>query len=1745
MNEQAPDTQISAHLGDFASFEKEMLALIPRVVVDTGGGAVTRPLARLNLGVPTDPTLAMVNAFAALADVVSFYQDRVLNEGYLSTAIDYASLALLGRSVGENPGTYIGATAEIALFAQPGAPVTVPQRAVLQANPPKSGSGTPGTNSGAAATAGAAASTAAAPVFETATAVIADPALNQLTPLQTRPVLLDPDTTSLLISGTGLGLAVGDFMLLVRRGSPTQWVRLTVFSVAENHVLVTTTIGIGSSLQAQWTASGCTEPLPLNPEQGLELYALDLTCRLFGYNAPSWSSQSAAVQRANTPTGMSSAEFAEWPGFGIDLNALDLQAVYTKVLPGSQFLLETPEENTLGVIASVSRQNVSAFGLTGQVTQVTLDPDPAVLPTGVALIPSRTGVTASLLGDGRVLLAGGIGSAGALDSVEIYDPATGLLSQAATLPAKRGLHTATTIDGAVYLAGGVTSGSNGAWQFATDILQLDLSTLTFTAIPGVTLAVPRVAHAATLLPDGTLMLSGGLTGDAADIHATLEALLAASVATPSVAVFAPLQRGWTWQAELQRARAGHSATLCPVVKSAADGGSASAPPIGQIVIFLGGHDGGAMPPGENDGSQTGTIWNDAEVSDPATWKPVPGLYPIQAGATQGSARYDHVATSLPGNNGFLVSGGQSPTGPVGDDWLVGALAQYASPGSAGFTGVPTFIPAPPLLVPRASHAAALLQDGKLVIAGGVAGVTVLASVEIFAVSAGTSIPFDGSRVLGPSLAGAALPQAQAYPAFLALPGDKLLVAGGLGALPDGYLNAVVAYDADVGTFTTFPGPILTTPYTLAPVGSIGLPDGTILIVGATSPAPFPFSPAAMTGFAWTFDPTTDLSTITGAPLTARVGATLSLLPNGTVLVAGGMGMTDAGYAVLDTAEIYDPKGRVFRKVGNKMTVARCGHSATVLTNGTVLLAGGYFYPAITYDPAGVLATWVPALDSAETFNVAQQSFIAVTTTLPAGFAFHSATLLASGDVLIAGGVIDFYTERAFTAVTLFPSTQAAVFNVAAQGFAMIRPLGTARAMHSATLLDSGQVRIAGGVVAPDGAATATTEVFDPNTYSFAPSFPLATPRRAQGAILLPDGLLIIGGASTPSYELIPPDGTGGQAAYPLPFQLPSPDYPVFASLSDIVAPIPIAGRGVYAFGGQAGAGGAGTCDGILYVEAPPSSDSDARRQALVYTQSRQMYLAPPIDNQPLMHLELVLTGLIDTIVVGQNLLLAGNPPLATTIGTVTGIGGVPTLAPGSLIMVLAPVPSATGNWWRAQVPDIGLLSIETDLHGTPPAGLAFLSGNGSTIGNVTAQQLALFTRPVQSEAVTVRRVEQHAQDNTTHLLLDTPLRYLYDRTTTAVYGNVVEATQGSTVNEVLGSGDGQKPFLQFMLKQVPLTWLEEADGSIAPQLQVMVNGTVWTCVEALGDCGPDARAYQLTQDAQGRALIQFGDGVHGQRPPTGQNNITATYRIGAGPGGNVPAGSLTRPPLNVAGIKSVLNPVAASGGIGAAPRGTLRRQIPIGVADLGRIITQEDMLTFVLNRPEIGAATLSTAARSPGDGPAISLVTLAGLDNDVPDRASPAFKSLQAAFKAALASGTALLHRLLPFDPLPFKVQGSFSVAEGVDPQQVQSAINDTLRANYDLRVMTFGQSVRATDMTALIRTSVPNVKTVAVTRIWAPTEPQQPSETKLHPNPATLVPETGAQILGLSTDADAVSFEYHKPSPAPAASAGGTDRTP
>jgi len=124
--------------------------------------------------------------------------------------------------------------------------------------------------------------------------------------------------------------------------------------------------------------------------------------------------------------------------------------------------------------------------------------------------------------------------------------------------------------------------------------------------------------------------------------------------------------------------------------------------------------------------------------------------------------------------------------------------------------------------------------------------------------------------------------------------------------------------------------------------------------------------------------------ITNGPLLlARHSHTATLLPNGEVLVVGGVGKI---VGLTDSAEIYDPATGTNRPTGSLNSFRR-DHTATLLLNGKVLVAGGFggepLVSAELYDPA--TGNWTP------------------TGNMNASREFHSATLLRNGTVLVAGG----------------------------------------------------------------------------------------------------------------------------------------------------------------------------------------------------------------------------------------------------------------------------------------------------------------------------------------------------------------------------------------------------------------------------------------------------------------------------------------------------------------------------------------------------------------------------------------------------------------------------------------------------------------------------------------------------------------------------------------------------------------------
>ena len=198
-------------------------------------------------------------------------------------------------------------------------------------------------------------------------------------------------------------------------------------------------------------------------------------------------------------------------------------------------------------------------------------------------------------------------------------------------------------------------------------------------------------------------------------------------------------------------------------------------------------------------------------------------------------------------------------------------------------------------------------------------------------------------------------------------------------------------------------------------------------------------------------------------LEPRSDQSATLLLDGTVLIAGGMRRNQDFYR---SAEIFDPATNQFHRTGD-MSIARVGHEAVLLSSGKVLMLGGWIGRTVT--------------DSVEEYDPTTKKFVVIGK-MTTKRAHPSATLLGNGDVLIAGGIETDGREG----------------------------LATAELYHAATLLNDGRVLIAGG---RGETVTAAAEIYDPHTKQFVPTGSLNFARYKHTAALLPDGRVLVAGGS--------------------------------------------------------------------------------------------------------------------------------------------------------------------------------------------------------------------------------------------------------------------------------------------------------------------------------------------------------------------------------------------------------------------------------------------------------------------------------------------------------------------------------------------------------------------------------------------------------------------------------------------------------
>jgi hypothetical protein len=313
------------------------------------------------------------------------------------------------------------------------------------------------------------------------------------------------------------------------------------------------------------------------------------------------------------------------------------------------------------------------------------------------------------------------------------------------------------------------------------------------------------------------------------------------------------------------------------------------------------------------------------------------------------------------------------------------------------------------------------------------------------------------------------------------------------------------------TFTATGGlPPLTWSETGAPPPGLGpLSNGGVLSGTPTEVGSFPITIMAQDSLGQNSAPQDFTISVflhgfkaTGSMGTARTSHTATLLSNGKVLVTGGSagGPPRDGPpgppTLLATAELFDPTSGTFTGTGS-MSIVRIGHTATLLKNGKVLVTGGGPFPVQNGIPPYALA-------SAELFDPTSGTFTPTTGSMSVGRYGHTATLLNNGTVLVTGGDNGL---GALPTADLFDPTSETFTPTTGN-------MSVARVGHTATLLSDGRVLITGG-----GGNTA--ELFDPASETFTPTTgSMETARSYHTATLLDDGkVLVTGGVDSNNQAL--------------------------------------------------------------------------------------------------------------------------------------------------------------------------------------------------------------------------------------------------------------------------------------------------------------------------------------------------------------------------------------------------------------------------------------------------------------------------------------------------------------------------------------------------------------------------------------------------------------------------------------------------
>jgi hypothetical protein len=379
----------------------------------------------------------------------------------------------------------------------------------------------------------------------------------------------------------------------------------------------------------------------------------------------------------------------------------------------------------------------------------------------------------------------------------------------------------------------------------------------------------------------------------------------------------------------------------------------------------------------------------------------------------------------------------------------------------------------------------------------------------------------------------------------------------------------------------------------------------------------------------------------------------------------------------------------------------------------------------------------------------------------------------------------------------------------------------------------------------------------------------------------------------------------------------------------------------------------------------------------------------------------------------------------------------------------------------------GAITLDRAYLGLKKGQKVILTGERDDLKGVIASELLTVKEPLIEKGFTV-------------LVFETALVNRYVRSTVTINANVARSTHGETAHETLGGGDATQSFQRFTLRQPPLTYTSAATPSGGQTtLEVRVNDLLWHEVPELFGHGPDERIYITRADDEGKTTALFGDGRTGARLPTGAENVKAKYRRGLGLPGLVKEHKLSQLMTRPLGVKGVTNPLAATGAQDREQLADARRNAPLTVLTLGRVVSLLDYEDFTRAFSGIAKA-LATWSWS-GERRSV-LVTVAGMNGAAVTKESDLYKNLLSALRQFGDPHASLL--VESYEPRFFRLAATLQIAPDYLPEKVRAEVEALLRERFSFDARDFGQPVHQSEVIGLIQ-NASGVASVAVREFY------------------------------------------------------------